>query len=92
MAWPDVGRHRWTAHSLPRSTVLAEGGLVAQRYPSGDLERARRLAKVDRRRWRRPREELAFQVQLANYGHSLRQAGGSINRAWQPGAPPGEWS
>ena len=39
-----------------------------------------------------PREELAFQVQLANYGHTLRQAGGSITRAWQPGAPPIEWS
>ena len=39
-----------------------------------------------------PREELAFQVQLANYGHTLRQAGGSIKRPWQPGAPPIEWS
>jgi hypothetical protein len=39
-----------------------------------------------------PREELAFQVQLTNYGHTLRQAGGSINRPWQPGAPPIEWS
>jgi hypothetical protein len=39
-----------------------------------------------------PREELAFQAQLANYGHTLRQAGGSITRAWQPGAPPVEWS
>ncbi len=39
-----------------------------------------------------PLEELAFQVQLANYGHALRQAGGSIKRAWQPGAPPVEWS
>jgi hypothetical protein len=39
-----------------------------------------------------PREELAFQVQLANYGHALRQEGGSVTRAWQPGAPPVEWS
>jgi hypothetical protein len=28
-----------------------------------------------------PREELAFQVQLANYGNTLRQARGSITRA-----------
>ena len=39
-----------------------------------------------------PREELAFQAQLANYDNTLRQAGGSIKRAWQPGASPVEWS
>jgi hypothetical protein len=41
---------------------------------------------------RDPREELAFQAQLANYGHTLRQEGGSIIDNWQPGAPPVEWS
>jgi hypothetical protein len=40
---------------------------------------------------RDPREELAFQAQLANYGHVLRQAGGSIIDKWQPGAPPADW-
>jgi hypothetical protein len=30
-----------------------------------------------------PREELAFQVQLANYRHALRQADGRITLAWQ---------
>jgi hypothetical protein len=39
-----------------------------------------------------PHEELAFQAQLANYGHTLRQAGDGITPAWQPGAPPVEWS
>jgi hypothetical protein len=39
-----------------------------------------------------PREELALQVQLSNCGRSLQQAGGSLKRAWQPGAPSVEWS
>jgi hypothetical protein len=41
---------------------------------------------------RDPREELAFQVTLSDYGHTLRQEGGSITRAWTPGAPPDEWA
>lgn len=40
---------------------------------------------------RDPREELSFQVSLADYGHTLRQEGGSVTRAWRPGAPPDEW-
>jgi hypothetical protein len=39
-----------------------------------------------------PRHELAFQTQLGDYGHALRQEGGSITGAWQPGAPPNEWA
>jgi hypothetical protein len=39
-----------------------------------------------------PRFELAFQAQLADYGHALRQEGGSVTSAWQPGAPPSEWA
>jgi hypothetical protein len=39
-----------------------------------------------------PREELAFQHQLDHYAHKLRQQGGSITKAWQPGAPPEEWT
>jgi hypothetical protein len=39
-----------------------------------------------------PRFELAFQAQLADYGHALRQQGGSVTDAWQPGAPPSEWA
>jgi predicted transcriptional regulator len=41
---------------------------------------------------RDPREELAFQAQLADYGHLLRQERGSTIDEWQPGAPPIEWS
>jgi hypothetical protein len=41
---------------------------------------------------RDPREELAFQAQLADYGCMLRQEGGSVLDKWQPGAPPIEWS
>jgi hypothetical protein len=41
---------------------------------------------------RDPRDELAFQIQLADYGHLLRREGGSVIDAWQPGAPPIEWS
>jgi hypothetical protein len=40
---------------------------------------------------RDPREELSFQVSLADYGHTLRQEGGSVTRAWRPGAPPERW-
>ncbi|MHB8233286.1 MAG: hypothetical protein ACYDHT_01390 [Solirubrobacteraceae bacterium] len=39
-----------------------------------------------------PREELAFQTQLADYAHVLRQQGGGVGRAWRPGAAPVEWS
>ena len=39
-----------------------------------------------------PREELAFQTQLADYSHTLRQEGGGVTKAWQPGAPPEQWS
>jgi CopG-like RHH_1 or ribbon-helix-helix domain, RHH_5 len=40
---------------------------------------------------RDPREELTFQVSLSDYGHTLRQEGGSVTRAWIPGAPPEGW-
>jgi hypothetical protein len=39
-----------------------------------------------------PREELAFQNQLADYSHALRQQGGGVTKAWAPGAPPAEWT
>jgi hypothetical protein len=38
-----------------------------------------------------PREELAFQTQLSDYSQMLRQQGGGVTRAWQPGAPPAGW-
>lgn len=38
-----------------------------------------------------PRHELAFHVQLGDYGRELRQEGGGITKAWTPGAPPDEW-
>jgi hypothetical protein len=39
-----------------------------------------------------PREELAFQNQLADYAQALRQQGGGVTKAWKPGAPPAEWA
>jgi hypothetical protein len=39
-----------------------------------------------------PREELAFQAQLADHSHTLRQEGGGVTKAWKPGAPPNEWA
>jgi hypothetical protein len=39
-----------------------------------------------------PREELAFQNQLADYAQVLRQQGGGVTKTWKPGAPPHEWS
>jgi hypothetical protein len=41
---------------------------------------------------RDPRDELAFQNQLADYSQLLRQQGGGVTKAWQPGAPPPEWA
>ena len=38
-----------------------------------------------------PREELAFQRELAEYSHTLRQQGGGVAKAWKPGAPPTDW-
>lgn len=40
---------------------------------------------------RDPREELAFQVQLSDYGLALRQEGGGVTRAWKPGPAPDGW-
>jgi hypothetical protein len=39
-----------------------------------------------------PRHELAFHAQLSDYSRELRQEGGGVTRAWQPGAPPGGWA
>jgi hypothetical protein len=39
-----------------------------------------------------PREELAFQNQLADFAHVLRRQGGGVTKAWKPGAPPAEWA
>jgi hypothetical protein len=38
-----------------------------------------------------PREELAFQHQLADYAQALRQQGGGVANTWTPSAPPAEW-
>jgi hypothetical protein len=38
-----------------------------------------------------PREELAFQNQLADYAQLLRQQGGGVTKAWKPSVPPEEW-
>jgi hypothetical protein len=39
-----------------------------------------------------PREELAFQTQLADYSHALRSEGGGVTKTWRPGAPPDGWA
>ena len=39
-----------------------------------------------------PRDELAFQTQLNDYAHTLRQEGGGVTKMWTPGAPPDAWS
>jgi hypothetical protein len=39
-----------------------------------------------------PRHELAFQAQLVDFSLLLRQEGGSVTTAWQPGAPPVKWT
>jgi hypothetical protein len=38
-----------------------------------------------------PRHELAFQAQLIDFSHQLRQEGGSVTTTWKPGAAPPEW-
>jgi hypothetical protein len=39
-----------------------------------------------------PRDELAFQSQLADYSQLLSRQGGGVTKAWKPGAPPPEWA
>jgi hypothetical protein len=39
-----------------------------------------------------PRDELVFHAQLEDYSRALRQEGGSVSAAWQPGAPPTDWA
>jgi hypothetical protein len=39
-----------------------------------------------------PREELAFQTQLADYAQHLRQQSGGVTKTWKPDAPPPEWA
>lgn len=39
-----------------------------------------------------PREELAFQHQLADHAQHLRQQGGGVTKTWKPGAPSDQWS
>jgi hypothetical protein len=39
-----------------------------------------------------PREELAFQRELADYAQVLRRQCGGVANLWSPGAPPPEWS
>jgi hypothetical protein len=40
---------------------------------------------------RDPRQELAFQYQLYDFGRSLRHEGGGVTKAWRPGVQPAEW-
>ena len=47
-------------------------------------------AEVDQH-GRDPREELAFHHQLADIAHTLRQQGGGVESAWEPGPPPERW-
>jgi CopG antitoxin of type II toxin-antitoxin system len=39
-----------------------------------------------------PREELEFQLNVAEFGRRLAQQGGGVTKAWTPGAPPDEWA
>jgi hypothetical protein len=39
-----------------------------------------------------PREELAFNLQLRELSHVLRQAGGGVTKTWEPGARPDDWA
>ncbi len=41
---------------------------------------------------RDPRDELAFQNQLADLALVLGRQGGGVTKAWKPGAPPPEWA
>ena len=91
MALMDVGRDRRAIRPLPDNARRAERRLVESEAHVETL-----WALVVWRQWiddagRDPREELAFQVQLSDYGLALRQEGGGVTRAWKPGAAPDEW-
>jgi hypothetical protein len=36
--------------------------------------------------------QAAFQNQLSDYAHVLRQESGAVTKAWKPGAPPHDWA
>jgi hypothetical protein len=40
---------------------------------------------------RDPRDEIAFQYTLIDYGQTLRKEGGGVTQAWTPGPAPEEW-
>ncbi len=39
-----------------------------------------------------PRDELAFQTQINDYAHHLRQKSGGVTKTWKPGATPPDWA
>jgi hypothetical protein len=39
-----------------------------------------------------PRQELDFQLNVAEFGRRLSQQGGGVTKQWTPGAPPDEWA
>jgi hypothetical protein len=49
-------------------------------------------ARIDNTKTVGVEEEVAFHLHLEQISGVLRQAGGGVTNAWQPGAPPPEWT
>lgn len=69
-------QHGWWEHPAQRETLAA---LSAWRE------------ELDRH-GQDPRDELLFHEQLTQYGNSLRSQARGVARAWQPDAPPDNWT
>jgi hypothetical protein len=79
--------HEFSRHELERRT-LPEPGEIGVRVTDRDPVRARHVASRDRRRGPGPPRGARVPEPAADYAHVLRQQGGGVTKAWQPGAPP----
>ncbi len=87
----DVGLDRRVVRPLSADAGAPERGLVG-----GQSHLETLCALVVWRDWidqaaDDPRHELAFQTQLGDYGHLLRQEGGGVTQLWKPGPAPTAW-
>jgi predicted transcriptional regulator len=83
-SWHCMGRYPTELHSLKRGWWESEPHVETL------------CARAVWRRWiddacRDPREELNFQLHLADFGRKLAKEGGGVALVWAPGPPPDRW-
>jgi hypothetical protein len=79
---PYGGDHEWRQHMW--GAIVALHG----RYPRALCALAAWRGEIDDT-GQDPREELAFQAQLADYSHTLRQEGGGVTKGMETGCATG---